>query len=187
MELPFAPSWLPTWVIVMNTLILEVLLAVAFHRFVIRRSPNPRRSHRRFVVGTALAAVLQVVVLLDISLAPRPNNGRYWRSVSGLGNGASGKLTFGWSVSPILRRRVRPVVSLWVPQLGRSSIFVSTNDGIHYYGSGWTIENTVLVHALFQFVDAEETPEMRTALWRAVSSSRLAATHSEVAAIASDA
>jgi hypothetical protein len=68
MQLPLAPTWVPTWLVVVNTVLLEAALAGAIFWFIVRRAENKQRARRIFLGGLVVAVSLHVVGALDTLL-----------------------------------------------------------------------------------------------------------------------
>lgn len=191
MELPLAPTWLPTWVIVVNTILLEAVLGLALYWYVVRRSDRFRRALAIFAASLFTVGAAQTTAMTDAFADPRYGETRFDRL------GAHGDATFdvGWTRSRVFGRlRIR-----------RVAIYVDRHPADHVVGDwvmiarapyrgtkGWMPNRTWfvdpgLVDSFSPFVDRPGTPETNAAVWRILTESALATTSSTIAAVVSDA
>ena len=118
------PSWLPLEVLIANTLLVEVAVALAIYWFVVRRAENKRRARFVFVIGAILVASFEGLGALDV-LGPRTMHEHV------LSRGPL-NATFCWETSVVLGRMSgdRSVALFGAPCHGKSSVFVVRGNGL---------------------------------------------------------
>jgi hypothetical protein len=68
---PFVPAWIPDWLLIANTLAVEVAVALAVYIIIVRRAERKRRALAVFAVAVLLLGALEVLAFLELALEPR--------------------------------------------------------------------------------------------------------------------
>jgi hypothetical protein len=100
---------LPDNLLVFNTLVVQVVVAIAFYRFVVRRAEHPRRARVTFLLGLVLLAVCESLVGAEVLLEPTPKMRVYAH-----GEPSTGLVVFqcDWVESRLLGRPSNQLVSV---------------------------------------------------------------------------
>jgi len=150
MQLPLVPRWIPSWLVVANTLVLEAALAVAFYLLVVRRARNRRRATALFVLGALALGAAHGVAAYDVA-GPRTNHDRWFKHWE---EPAYVLVHFHWQRTPFGR-----TVNEEVVVIDRNS-------------KKYLVENPELFDRLWPFHAVKPTRETQRALYETLSGSR---------------
>jgi hypothetical protein len=146
--MPYAPTWIPFWLIVVNTIIVEGLLAGSIWWFIVRRATKRRRAAFLFSVVAIIVTAAQGLAALEVFGPPSFQH----REVH-LDRGAV-KLAFDWHATVVLGRATDP---RWIViETGRGRPHVLTEP--HLTDALWALRE--------RSDDAETVAAFRAALRR---------------------
>jgi hypothetical protein len=176
MQLPLVPTWVPTWLVVVNTLLLEAAIGGAIFWFIVRRAEKKQRARRIFLGGLVAAFALHVVGALD-TLLPTYYEARTFTTPL-IDTTEEATFLMAWQESAILGRTVaRSVyVEMTFPRTRAAYPYgVKPTDGRVEIEIDYAPRNNVradeLLDELWELRTAPQTKATGRALWEMIQKS----------------
>ncbi len=193
MRPPFLPDWMPTWLVVTNTIALESALLVAIYVVFVRG--GSRRRTGAFLAAVLLLGLVEVLAGVEVGCAPRLRTRSFVDAIPGSEDRSGGprtrthrELGFAWYESPVLGRTIRRIIcvrALCDPSDAGSEPFMrevddfspSADRGITYFGIRpggcanwlWDDQESVEFEELWRLHERDlADPRERRAAWSAI-------------------
>jgi hypothetical protein len=157
------------WLLVANTIILEVVLLVVSHSVLVRTARS-RRARGLFFGSVVLLFGAHVLAAIDTFGETKRVVGQTFKHLGAKGGGT---LTFEWDESRVFHRTMCPRVVVtvemtatwrWIP---RPTVIAAATWAGDLWNTRWIVDPAV-VSGLWPLLDAPDTAGTRTALWNAL-------------------